>query len=174
MAKTARRLLALYPRAWRERYGDEFLELLGDEPVGFARIVNIVSGAIDARVSPEVRGSTAIRKGAFVSQGGSTSMTALKYLCAYEKKSPFTVRDSVIGAGALILTSFVLAFGGAYLRRHGYPDLGEFMKGVAFPISLIPWMNFTYMKGHSRAARGVILGGTLAFIVLIGWLSVKI
>jgi hypothetical protein len=174
MARPARRLLALYPRAWRERYGEEFMELLGEEPVGFAQVINIVSGAIDARVSPEVRGSTAIRKSALVSQGGSTNMTVLKYLCAHEKKSPFTVRDSIIGAGALILTSFALAFGGAYVRRHGYPDLGEFMKGVAFPISLIAWMNFTYMKGQSRAARGVILGGTLAFIVMIGWLSVKI
>lgn len=28
----AGRLLKLYPKAWRARYGDEFLELLGEAP----------------------------------------------------------------------------------------------------------------------------------------------
>jgi hypothetical protein len=43
-------LLRLYPRWWRERYGDEFAALLedlrGDRPV----VLDIVKGAVDARL----------------------------------------------------------------------------------------------------------------------------
>ena len=53
----ASQLLRLYPRAWRERYGDEFAALAGDAPLGASQIIDIVSGAIDARFSRDVRGS---------------------------------------------------------------------------------------------------------------------
>lgn len=48
----ADRLLHLYPRPWRERYGDEFLALVGDRPVRLPQIIDIVSGAIDAHLCP--------------------------------------------------------------------------------------------------------------------------
>ena len=37
----------------------------------------------------------------------------------------------------MIVTVFLLSFGGSYLGRHELPVLGEFMKGVAFPVSLV-------------------------------------
>ncbi len=50
-------LLALYPRAWRDRYGDEFTDLLQARPPSFRDRVDIVIGAIDARVNPQVPGA---------------------------------------------------------------------------------------------------------------------
>ena len=50
-------LLALYPRAWRDRYGDEFTDLLLARPPSFRDRVDIVIGAIDARVNPQVPGA---------------------------------------------------------------------------------------------------------------------
>jgi hypothetical protein len=41
-------LLRLYPRAWRERYGEEFLATVGDGALGVQQTVDIVSAAIDA------------------------------------------------------------------------------------------------------------------------------
>jgi len=38
----SRWLLRLYPRVWRERYGDEFLSLLESRPLGVAQIIDIV------------------------------------------------------------------------------------------------------------------------------------
>jgi len=55
------RLLRLYPPAWREGYGDEFLALLADRPPSVRESVDIVRGAIDARLDPQLprtRGST--------------------------------------------------------------------------------------------------------------------
>lgn len=45
-------LLRLYPRAWRERHGDEMLALLEDRPPSLADRIDLVRGALDARLHP--------------------------------------------------------------------------------------------------------------------------
>lgn len=49
------RLVGLYPREWRERYEAEFLALLDVRPATFGDRFDIVRGAIDARLHPQVR-----------------------------------------------------------------------------------------------------------------------
>lgn len=49
-------LMRLYPRAWRDRYEDEFLGVLAEAPPSFLDRIDIVFGAIDARLHPEVPG----------------------------------------------------------------------------------------------------------------------
>lgn len=51
------RLIALYPRDWRDRYGDEFLALLADRPPDPIERLDIIRGALDARLHPQVQGS---------------------------------------------------------------------------------------------------------------------
>ena len=50
------RLLALYPEGWRARYGDEFLALLEDRPPSLLERLDIVRGALDAHVNPQIPG----------------------------------------------------------------------------------------------------------------------
>lgn len=52
------RLLRLYPAAWRERYEPELLGLLHDRPVRLRGSVDVVLGAIDAHLHPELIGGT--------------------------------------------------------------------------------------------------------------------
>ena len=47
-------LLRLYPAAWRARYGEEFAELLAARPPGFRDRLDIIAGAVDARLRPQV------------------------------------------------------------------------------------------------------------------------
>ena len=49
-------LLRLYPRAWRERYGDEMLALLEARPISLADRVDLIRGGFDARLHPQVPG----------------------------------------------------------------------------------------------------------------------
>jgi hypothetical protein len=49
------RLVRLYPRAWRERYEAEFLSLIQDRQPTRLQWLDIVRGAIDAWVHPQVR-----------------------------------------------------------------------------------------------------------------------
>jgi hypothetical protein len=45
-------LLRLYPRAWRERYEEEFLVVLAAHPFSFFEGIDIMRGAIDAHLHP--------------------------------------------------------------------------------------------------------------------------
>lgn len=47
-------LLHLYPAAWRARYGEEFAELLAARPPRLSDRWDIVAGALDARLHPQV------------------------------------------------------------------------------------------------------------------------
>jgi hypothetical protein len=48
------RLLGLYPEPWRARYGDEFLALLEDRPPSLRERLDIVRGALDAHMDPQI------------------------------------------------------------------------------------------------------------------------
>ena len=43
--RAARALLRLYPRAWRARYGDEFLTLVEDQGLSWRGVVDVVAAA---------------------------------------------------------------------------------------------------------------------------------
>lgn len=58
------RLLRLYPREWRDRYGEEFTELLAARPPSLRDRLDIVRGALDARIHPQVVGTGAPRSAA--------------------------------------------------------------------------------------------------------------
>ena len=51
-----RRLVALYPAAWRARYEDEFIALLEARQLSLSERFDIVRGAVDARLHPQVTG----------------------------------------------------------------------------------------------------------------------
>jgi hypothetical protein len=47
------RLVRLYPRAWRDRYEEEFLALLAERPPTLGDLVDTVRGALDAHLNPQ-------------------------------------------------------------------------------------------------------------------------
>ncbi len=50
-------LLYLYPQAWRKRYGDEFQALLEQRDTRFFDIFDILRGALDAHLHPQITGA---------------------------------------------------------------------------------------------------------------------
>lgn len=48
------RWLRLFPRDWRERYGDELLQVLEARPVDWRIRLDLVRGALDAHLNPRV------------------------------------------------------------------------------------------------------------------------
>ena len=48
------RLVRLYPPAWRDRYGEEFLRLIEERPTDLADRIDILRGAVDAHLHPNV------------------------------------------------------------------------------------------------------------------------
>ncbi len=47
-----RLLLRAYPRPWRERYGEEFLDLLADRPLHLRDLPDVLGAALDAHLHP--------------------------------------------------------------------------------------------------------------------------
>lgn len=55
--KLARLLTRLYPRAWRDRYGEEFQALLVAGPRDFCTSANVVWAALCERMNPTIGGN---------------------------------------------------------------------------------------------------------------------
>ena len=86
----AEHLVRLYPRRWRDRYGDEFLATTGHERLSTRHVVDIAFGAIDAWLSREMR----------------------PFACARERTS-VTPRDGVIGAVVMLAAAAIIRLLGA-------------------------------------------------------------
>jgi hypothetical protein len=52
----ARRPIRLYPRAWRERYEEEFVALIEQRPASFRDALDVALGVLDAWLRPQVEG----------------------------------------------------------------------------------------------------------------------
>lgn len=51
------RLVALYPRSWRDRYETEFRALMAERPPTLADRLDVLHGALDARLHPQIPGA---------------------------------------------------------------------------------------------------------------------
>jgi hypothetical protein len=167
---TAGRLLGLYPRAWRERYGDEYLALIGDRPLRLPQIIDIVSGAIDAHLSSDIR-AMASRGHVTHIQGGTAVIEALRQSCIHDRQAIISKRDAWTGAGVMVGGSILMSVVGIGLNRAGFDTFGEAVKASAFPVSMLLSMPFTFVKGKSWKAQGVLVGIPLVIIVLITYLA---
>jgi hypothetical protein len=164
----AERLLRLYPRAWRERYGEEFLATVGHGALHIQQIIDILSGAIDAWLSADVRQAT--RVGSLAPSEGGKTMSKSVLACS-QRKVNFTKRDSLIGAGVLIATSIVFLLLSAVARRQGWSMTSEILLSFAFPGSMVLSWPFTFLKGQPWKAQAVIVGGLLAVLAAIAYLA---
>lgn len=164
---TGRQLLRLYPAAWRERYGDEFLEVAGDEPLDLQGVIDVVSGAIDARLSGRVRPAGVAVKG----QTGGVMLRVLKNGCRTNGLR-MSIRDSLLAGGIIIGVTLLAVAVSFQLREAGHGVVAETIMGLAMPFSLTATFPLTFMKGQPWRAQVVIVGGTLAMLTLIGYLTV--
>jgi len=136
-------LLRLYPRAWRNRYGVELLESIGRDRLSVGDSLNMLSGAVDAWLSSDVR---------LAATGRGGSMW-LKALVCETRRTTVTPRDGVIGAVVMIAVAWTC-------KTLSQPTL-------AFPIAFTLSMPFWLMKGAPWRAQALIVGVTCALLLLI-------
>jgi len=165
MAATER-LLRLYPRAWRDRYGQEFLATIGNEPLGPQAAIDIVSGAIDAWLSADVRRTTMAQRVART--GGGSTM--LKSIICEPKQGGVTIRDGLIGA--VVMMGITLLFRALITAatNNDMASTASYLKGFVFPVAFTLSMPFWLMKGQPWKAQLVIVGGTLVLLVAVRYL----
>jgi hypothetical protein len=169
---TAQQLVRFYPRRWRERYGDEFVEVVGEKKLSAQQAIDILAGAVDAWISPSVRAS--VRSSAAGSgSGGAAMIQELRMKCATSTPR-YTTKDALISAGVLIATTFVLVALGAAANRQGYHTLGEVLKGVAFPASMMISMPFALLKGQPSRVQAFLVTVPLVILVAFSYLATRI
>ncbi len=165
---TARRLLHLYPRAWRARYGEEFLETVGNQDLRLQQIVDIISSAVDAWLSADVRHATRPASAAIIGRG---TMTLRTIVCG-TSTTRYTTRDGLIGAAVMIGLTAIFGLAGNAAKRDGWPVTAEVLQNLAFTVPFMLSMPFWLMKGQPWKAQVVIVGGTTAFLIVIGYVAV--
>lgn len=162
------RLLQMYPRAWRERYGEEFLATMGHGALHPQQVIDIVSGAIDAWLSADVRRATMPSR---VAPSGGGPMVLKSLMVCDRRQVRSTTRDSLVGAGVMIGATLFLTMMGITARRSGWPATGEVLTNLSFLGSLTLSMPFWLMKGQPWKAQVVIVGGTLSLLAAIGYVA---
>jgi len=159
-------LLALYPRAWRRRYGAEFGAVLDDQPSSPGLILDVVLGAIDAHLEPQVAddGEASLRRrmkevvmdglrsrGVLIAVGLLLPVALLT--AAY--LIPGVIQDGAVLGGLAIMTALATGF----IVGRWWAPLSFF---VAFPI-------FILSKGGNLSAPAEIAWTT---IMAMGWAAV--
>jgi hypothetical protein len=148
------RLLRLYPAAWRERYGDELLALLDDHPATVSDHLDLIRGALDARVHPQVRGANIPDKETTVNQrllGVLAAVGGIVWILGFA--SLFFMPRDVDGFHDSTLAIIAAIFATALIGI----ALGE--------LGTRPGSATSRRTGHAIAIGSVLAAGTM----ILGW-----
>jgi hypothetical protein len=177
------RLLALYPKAWRDRYGDELAAMLEERPASLRDRIDLARGALDAHRHPELASRDAPdafaitpgdavlgRRLGFATLAGAVAWT-LTWLVAsigpvVQDPAGFSYRDGAAALPLLLLAGSLLVAGlvGQLVILPSSARLARVGAMIAVPSVLLwsigPW---TW-----QTAAAALFG--LALLAIGGWL----
>jgi hypothetical protein len=157
-----RGMLRLYPRSWRARYGAELADLFAPSSLSISLIVDLIAGAIDARLHPEL-----VARPVSPAQEGEAPMVGklMKLRCA-GYGAQVTRRDAWLSAGVMIGATIVFTL--IWMRLHIAGDDNPYVDSFAmvpFLAAYILSLPFTYLKGRRRSTQIVFVVASLALII---------
>ena len=152
-------LIRLYPRAWRARYGDELASLVAAERPTVRLALDLIAGAIDARVNrqplPGDAGSSDHR--------GLAMRQAILHCEPVHVTRAEALRSAAVMIGATVLPGRCVAGVEVVVRqdaaRRGLHD-------VDIPAGLPGRGERHVFKPYTRSARAIIIG-TVALLVFL-------
>jgi len=169
-------LMRLYPRAWRERYGDELVALLEEHPATLADLVDLMRGAFDARLHPQVPGASAPDKEMPMSQrlfalmaaaGGVLWMAGI----AAWLTAPLTAVGDRDSASAMPMTALGIALMGIAIGELGTRPgnassrtMGHVIAGTSVLFAVL--LPLPYVLNQTDAAWGFIVLSLFGFPVV--------
>jgi hypothetical protein len=157
-------LIALYPPAWRRRYGRELAELIATQPASFGMAIDLVAAAIDAWISPQ--SSTAV---AATDAKGAEAMVPrmLQLKCA--GYGPDVTRADQLKAGAMVIGGSLLS-AAAYMwvtARYGRVPYVESLFLVSWLVFYVASQHYTTLKGRPPLVQAALIGGQAAVVIAI-------
>lgn len=181
-------LVRLYPQAWRDRYEVEFLDVLADRPPSLVDRLDILLGAVDAHLDPEVPGSVdheSSRRAtsrADRTAGGLAVIGGLLWIVAgiVMVTSRYDLGGNRDASAALLVSLLggVAVGGAAVVIAEGLPSHGRAVRGLGvvalvavllvffpWPIMVVglyaQWMTSAVIGGFLMANGARIVGGIL-------------
>ena len=154
-------LLRLYPAPWRERYGEEFAAVLVRQRLTPGLVVDVVAGAIDARLHPQIQSSNSNQ-----TKGEDTMTFEMLQRCAAggPKLSPSDRRIAYwlsIGSSLAIAILYIVL---TKLYREAPAVQAVLWTSAFFPNFI--YQQMVYLKKRSWLTQGLVLGAGLSAMYL--------
>jgi hypothetical protein len=157
-------LIALYPPAWRRRYGRELAELIATQPASFGTAVDLLAGAVDAWVNPQ---SSTDARSADAKGTGTMVPRMLQLRCAGYGPN-VTKADNLKAAAVVIGGSLLSAIGYTWsATRYGRDPYLESLFLVSWLVFFAFSQHYTTLKGRSALVQAVLIGGQAAVVTAI-------
>jgi len=152
-------LVRLYPKAWRERYGEEFSDVLAGQHASVGLIVDVLGGALDARLHPQVH----VRE---TGTGKEDTMTAdMMKRCAVGGAKGSKKEMLALAVAYLALTFIYVRLSKAFHGSAAVEALGYSL----FAVMMLVYLQMNYLRRRSVAAQALFVGGFATFIYLAMW-----
>jgi hypothetical protein len=168
----ARRMVRLYPRTWRDRYGEEFLAMLEESPASVRDFLDVAFGALDAWLRPQVaserrlvmvermRGSVLLVLWAWaflvVAGVGFRKMTEYEdFVRAARDNAAVGVAFYAVVIGAVLALAAVVVGGTPVAFAALWKALAEGRKGVPL-LFCVPLLSLTGFVGYALVLVRVV------------------
>jgi len=149
-------LARLYPRAWRRRYGAEFAALLEQQPLTPGLVLDVVRGALDARMRARRQQRThAVRVQPGSGKGFVMKRGRHQYSCSFCGKPKDRVGRLIAGPGVYICNECVTLCNEIIAEEgHVPPTSPAERQGPTVRCRRIPWWQRLLGRRHRALPRG--------------------
>jgi hypothetical protein len=160
-------LLRLYPAPWRERYAAEFGAVLASHRASPGLILDVIGGAIDAHLHPQIRYSASQPTTLRQITGDDTMTLEMLQRCAAggPKLSP---RDQRVASLSMILSASAMSalYIGLTKLYRAAPAV-EALFYMSFPFLALVYGQTAYLRKRSWLTQVLILGTGFIALYLV-------
>lgn len=155
-------LVKLYPAKWRERYGEEFAEILARQRPSIGMIMDVLGGALDAHLHPQIHVQQ-------LTLEGDTMTDSMMQRCAAGGPA-LSKREQLTAGIGMLVGSLALTIIYVILRKiyHDIPAVEGFGYTI-LPAMLLFYAQMAYLRRRTFGAQVFLVGGMLGFLYLIMW-----
>lgn len=170
-------LIRLYPAAWRDRFGEEFEALLAARPATFRDRVDIVLGALDARLSPQFESAPVTHQAHVTDRlaGGAAIAGGLIWSVTYVAGWLLQAQGDLSLPILISIGLMLLSLPGRYLKTYARPVA---IGAIAFVLSIavlvaevVPWSPLLILP--ALGILGAVGPGALALAAARGGIAAR-
>jgi hypothetical protein len=153
-------LIQLYPAGWRNRYGEEFAAVLANQRASLGLMMDVVAGAVDARLNPQIDYSQPKRN------EGDTMTNEMMKRCAVGGPK-LSARDQKVASMFMVGSGLVMALAYIVLTKiyRSVPAV-EALGYASFPAMCLIYTQTAYLRKRPVLTQIVVAAAGVAAMYL--------